>query len=168
MFRSCCSAQIVAAALAAATLSSCGSIALFDQYDIPESPEVAAAPWPKLIDTPPAPPVGTYTAAVPDPAEGVATQADLGAAGAAANARAAALAAPVVAPVDAPVAAPVVAKQGADRGEAAPVQGGATPAESALAAAAAARAAALAAPVIPDAERAAMLEAARRSPPAPD
>ncbi len=150
MFRHCCSAQIVAAALVAlvAGLSGCGSAALFTEYDIPERPEVAAAPWPKLIDTPSAPPVGTYTAAVPDPTEGIATQADLGAVGAEATARAARLAAPVGAP------------QGVD--------GPAAPSDSELAAAAAARAAALAGPVISDAERAAMLEAARRSPPVTD
>ncbi len=140
---SCCSAQIVAAALVAALaagLSSCGSVAIFGEYDIPESPQVAVAPWPKLVDTPAAPPVGTYTAAVPDPAEGVLTQADLGAAGAEANARGAGLAAPIVA-VDQRAA------------------------ENAIAAAAAARAAALAGPVISDAERAAMIEAAQRTPP---
>jgi hypothetical protein len=154
MSRFCCSAQIVAAALFAAlpgTLAGCGTRALFHTYDLPENPSVAAAPWPKLIDTPAAPPVGVYTPAVPDPAAGVLAQSDLAAAGAAADARAAELAAPVSAPVG----------RGAESAGAAPAR----PADSGLAAAAAARAAALAGPVITDAERAVMLEAAGRQPP---
>jgi hypothetical protein len=158
MSRFCCSAQIVAAASAAALLAAlpgalagCGTMELFHTYDLPEDPKVAAAPWPRLIDTPAAPPVGVYTPAVPDPAAGVLAQSDLAAAGAAADARAAELAAPVAAPV-VPQAEPAGAPPAA-------------PADSGLAAAAAARAAALAGPVITDAERAAMLEAANRQPP---
>ena len=96
MPRFCCTAQIVAAAVAMAALAGCGTVELFGKYDLPESPEVAAAPWPRLVDTPPAPPVGVYTAAVPDPAEGVLAQRDLAAAAAGANARAAELSAPVI------------------------------------------------------------------------
>lgn len=39
-------------------------------YAIAESPAVAAAPWPKLLDVPVPPPPGTFTAEVPDPAAG--------------------------------------------------------------------------------------------------
>lgn len=96
MSRFCCSAQIVAALFGAAALAGCGTVELFGKYDLPESPEVAAAPWPRLVDVPPAPPAGDYTAAVPDPAEGALAQTDLGAAAAGANARAAALSQPVI------------------------------------------------------------------------
>ena len=92
----CCSAQIVAAAAVLSALGGCGTVELFGKYDLPESPEVAAAPWPRLVDTPPAPPVGVYSPAVPDPAEGVVAQSDLGVAAAGANARATALSGPVI------------------------------------------------------------------------
>lgn len=141
MARLCCSARIVAVVLCSAGLTGCGSVALFGKYDLAESPEVAAAPWPKLIDTPAAPPVGVYTPSVPDPAEGAQAQKDLGFAAAAATSRAAQLARPV-----------------AVEAEPAPSDLGAA------AEAAAGRAAELSAPVISDAERAAMLEAARRQP----
>lgn len=88
-------AQIVAP-LAVLALAGCGTVDLFGEYDIPESPDVAAAPWPELVDIPEAPPVGTYTQDVPDPAIGVAAQADLGHAATAANSRAAALSGPVI------------------------------------------------------------------------
>ncbi|MEM7745465.1 MAG: hypothetical protein AAF409_17320 [Pseudomonadota bacterium] len=58
-------------------LAGCGTVELFGRYDLPEKPGTAEAPWPRLVDVPSAPPVGTYTAAVPDPAEGVAAQQDL-------------------------------------------------------------------------------------------
>jgi hypothetical protein len=87
---------MVAATAAVSLLASCGTVELFGKYDLPESPEVAAAPWPRLVDTPAAPPVGVYSAAVPDPAQGEAAQGDLGAAAARANARAAELARPVI------------------------------------------------------------------------
>jgi hypothetical protein len=87
---------MVAVASALAALSGCGTVELFGRYNVPESPEVAAAPWPRLIDTPAAPPVGVYSAAVPDPVEGVAAQSERGAAAAGAEARAAALAEPVI------------------------------------------------------------------------
>ncbi|MBY8976281.1 hypothetical protein KHP62_10710 [Rhodobacteraceae bacterium NNCM2] len=60
-----------------APVCACGTIELFGTYDAPESAEVAATPWPRLVDVPEAPEVGTYTDAVPDPAQGVALQADL-------------------------------------------------------------------------------------------
>ena len=96
MSRFCCSAQMVAALGLTVVLAGCGTVELFGQYDLPESPEVAAAPWPRLIDTPSAPPVGTYSAAVPDPAEGALAQGELGAVAAAARARAAELSQPVI------------------------------------------------------------------------
>jgi hypothetical protein len=88
-------AQFVAGA-ALIVLSGCGTVELFGEYDIPESPDVAAAPWPKLVEVPEAPPVGEYTENVPDPAQGVAVQADLSAIASSASARAAALAGPVI------------------------------------------------------------------------
>ena len=96
MSRFCCSAQKVAAIAALVALGGCGTVELFGKYDLPESPEVAAAPWPRLVDTPEAPPVGVYSPAVPDPAEGALAQTDLGAAASSANARAARLSAPVI------------------------------------------------------------------------
>lgn len=96
MSRFCCGAQIVAVVAGLAALSGCGTIELFGKYDLPESPEVASAPWPRLVDTPDALPVGVYSPALPDPAEGVMAQSDLGAAAGRATARAAALSQPVI------------------------------------------------------------------------
>ena len=88
-------AHFVAGAVLIA-LSGCGTVELFGEYDIPESADVAAAPWPKLVDVPEAPPVGEYTDNVPDPAQGVLVQADLSAIAASASARAAELSRPVI------------------------------------------------------------------------
>ena len=96
MSRLCCTAQIVAALAAAGLLSGCGTVGVFGKYDLPESPEVAGAPWPRLVDTPAAPPVGVYSAAVPDPAAGALTETELAAAAAEASARAATLSRPVI------------------------------------------------------------------------
>ena len=64
--RLCCIAQLVAALCVAG----CGTVQLFGTYDLPESPEVADAPWPRLVDTPDAPELGQFSAAVPDPETG--------------------------------------------------------------------------------------------------
>ena len=93
--RLCCTAQIVAVA-AAFALSGCGTVGLFGAYDLPPSPGVADAEWPRLIDTPEAPAVGEFTASVPDPATGERTQTDLAVASAFADERRVALAAPVI------------------------------------------------------------------------
>jgi hypothetical protein len=87
-----CSAAIALAA----PLAGCGGAALFVEHPLPESAAVDAAPWPRLVDTPTAPPKGTYTAAVPDPAVGVATATDLHQAARDAAARAVELEAPVI------------------------------------------------------------------------
>ena len=103
----CCSAQYVAAGgfrktrLAARlavlmVLAGCGTVELFGRYDLPEGADVEAAPYPRLIDVPTAPQRGTYTAAVPDPAEGARTQADLSAAAAVAENVADDLSGPVI------------------------------------------------------------------------
>ena len=63
------------AALMLLALAGCGGDGLFRTYDLPESPDVATAPWPRLVDTPPAPPTGSPAA--PDPAEGRAVAAEL-------------------------------------------------------------------------------------------
>ncbi|HET7408630.1 MAG TPA: hypothetical protein VFJ13_00385 [Paracoccaceae bacterium] len=84
------------AGLSLLALAGCGTVGLFGEYDIPESPDVADAPWPKLVDVPEAPPVGVYTEDVPDPGVGIVTQADLGHAASEASARAAALESPVI------------------------------------------------------------------------
>lgn len=131
-------AQFVAACIVAA-LSGCGTVGLFGEYEVAESPDVEAAPYPQLVDVPDAPPVGVYTEAVPDPARGAAAQTDLAAAATVADVRAAALAT-------------------ADPGAGLPAQPGAG-----VIAAANARAAALAGPVISDSEREAMLARARRT-----
>lgn len=65
-------------------------------YEIAESPAVAAAPWPKLVDVPVPPPPGTFTAAVPDPAEGEAIAVGLRAEAARLRQRMDALAGPVL------------------------------------------------------------------------
>ncbi|MEM9060244.1 MAG: hypothetical protein AAGD13_07245 [Pseudomonadota bacterium] len=82
--------------VAALGLSGCGTVGLFGAYDLPQSPEVAEAAWPRLIDTPPAPAPGEFTARVPDPATGERTQTDLSVASAFAEERAAVLSAPVI------------------------------------------------------------------------
>lgn len=92
MKRLCCTAQFVAAL----ALAGCGTVEIFGRYDLPESPEVANAPYPRLVDTPDAPPAGTYSAAVPDPAKGARAQTDLAASSVHASARANALAEPVL------------------------------------------------------------------------
>jgi len=76
----------------------CGTARLFHSYDLPESPDVADAPWPELVDTPDAPPVGSP--GVPDSAIGMATAADLGQAARDAEARAAGLTGPVIGEAD--------------------------------------------------------------------
>lgn len=88
----CCTAQIVAAL----ALSGCGTVELFGQYDLPEDASVEAAAWPRLVDTPAAPPVGTYTRNVPDPANGARIQTDLAAETVVATEKARILADPVI------------------------------------------------------------------------
>ena len=90
---------ILALALAAA-LAGCGSARLFTDNPATESPDVAEADWPRLVDTPEAPPVGTYTEDVPDPANGVAAVVQLSEAARQAGERAEALAPPVLSEAD--------------------------------------------------------------------
>lgn len=94
----CCTAQIVAVVPAVFLvpvlvlgLSACGSAQLFVGQTLEESPDVADAPYPRLVDTPEAPAIGTYTAAAPDPAQGAAVQLELSAQAVAATGRAEAL-----------------------------------------------------------------------------
>ncbi|MEM9782792.1 MAG: hypothetical protein AAF899_09970, partial [Pseudomonadota bacterium] len=54
------------------SLCACGTTQLFTTYDLPESPEVESAPYPRLVDVPVAPAPGTFTAATPDPVDGAA------------------------------------------------------------------------------------------------
>lgn len=77
-------------------LAGCGSAGLFRSHEVPESADLADAPWPRLVDTPAAPPRGEYAAGVPDPAQGAAASADLGQAARDAAARAEALSGPVL------------------------------------------------------------------------
>ena len=81
-------------------LAACGTVEIFGRYDLPESESVAEAPWPRLVDVPEAPPVGTFTAAVPDPAVGVLTVTDLSDVAQRSATRAEALSAPVLTPAD--------------------------------------------------------------------
>jgi len=85
-----------AAILLLLPLAGCGSSGLFRTHDVPESPGVADAPWPRLVDTPSAPPKGAHGAGIPDPAAGAAVTADLGAVAQDAATRAAALSDPVL------------------------------------------------------------------------
>lgn len=83
-------------------LSGCGLGGdVFASYDLPESPDVADAPWPRLADAPAAIAPGTYTAAAPDPAVGEAVVQDLTAEAAAAAARAAEAGKPLMDPAEA-------------------------------------------------------------------
>ncbi|MEM6973586.1 MAG: hypothetical protein AAF577_12355 [Pseudomonadota bacterium] len=77
-------------------ISSCGSTELFGRYDLPESPGVASAPYPRLVDVPAAPPPGQTSASVPNPAEGQAVIDGLAPVTAAQARRADALSAPVL------------------------------------------------------------------------
>lgn len=81
-------------------ISACGTVELFGTYDVPERPETAEAPWPRLVDVPEAPPAGSYSATVPDPATGVALRLDLEAAAASQNAAARRLDGPVLTEAD--------------------------------------------------------------------
>lgn len=92
----CCTAQIVAVL----TLAGCGTVEVFGRYDLPESPEVETAPYPRLVDTPSAPAPGEYTAAVPDPADGARTQRNLSSEAVVADARARQLSEPVISPAE--------------------------------------------------------------------
>ncbi|MEM0942312.1 MAG: hypothetical protein AAGI70_00050 [Pseudomonadota bacterium] len=87
--------HLLAAALLLA-LGGCGTVGLFGTYDLPESDDIDATPWPRLADVPDTPPQGSFSDEVPDPATGIALQTDLSAAANASQARAAALAAPVL------------------------------------------------------------------------
>lgn len=69
-------ASWIVCALVLASLGACGSASLFRSYEVPESADVEDAPWPRLVEVPPAPKVGEYSAAVPDPAKGVALELD--------------------------------------------------------------------------------------------
>lgn len=62
--------HIVRTALLALLTAACGDPEIFDRVAAPESPGVAEAAYPKLADTPPSAPVGVYTTAAPDPANG--------------------------------------------------------------------------------------------------
>ncbi|HUS55034.1 MAG TPA: hypothetical protein VMY41_13670 [Thermohalobaculum sp.] len=79
-----------------ASLAGCGSAKLFSAHPLAESASVEDAPWPRLVDTPAAPAEGTYSDAVPDPAEGIAATAQLGIVARDAAVRAEALSAPVL------------------------------------------------------------------------
>lgn len=98
MARFFCTAQLVAVAVATLALAGCDAADMFDKFDLPEGPEVATAPWPRLVDVPSAPPVGTYTEAVPDPAVGAQVIENLSVEAAVAKARAEPLNEPVIAP----------------------------------------------------------------------
>jgi hypothetical protein len=74
----------------------CGSAKLFGVHPEAESPDPAGFEWPRLVDTPAAPPKGQYSAAVPDPAQGTAVEVELHIAARAAQERAEATAMPVL------------------------------------------------------------------------
>ena len=85
-----------AAFLLLAMLAGCGSAKVFGAFPVDDSAGASDAPWPRLVDTPTAPPEGTYNAAVPDPANGVAITAQLGIVASDAAVRAEVLNAPVL------------------------------------------------------------------------
>ena len=92
MLRLCCTAQFVAALL----LAGCGTVEVFGKYDLPEDPSVESTPYPRLVDTPTAPAVGEYSAAVPDPERGAGVTRDLTTEAALASVRARELSAPIL------------------------------------------------------------------------
>ncbi|MEM7270176.1 MAG: hypothetical protein AAF401_13130 [Pseudomonadota bacterium] len=57
----------------------CGDPEIFDRVAAPESEGVESASYPKLADTPAAPPLGVATASAPDPANADAIQIELAA-----------------------------------------------------------------------------------------
>ncbi|MEM6678417.1 MAG: hypothetical protein AAF675_11160 [Pseudomonadota bacterium] len=73
---------------------------LFGTYDVPEQPETAEAPYPRLVDVPTAPPPGSFTADAPDPSTGVALRVALGDEAAAQNEAARRLDGPVLTEAD--------------------------------------------------------------------
>jgi hypothetical protein len=85
-----------AAILLLTPLAGCDSAGLFARHELAESPGVSDTPWPRLADTPATPPRGSYGAGIPDPAQGAAVTADLGATARDAAVRAEALAGPVL------------------------------------------------------------------------
>lgn len=87
---------ILTGTVLALALAGCESFRLFNDYSVVESPEVEAAPYPRLVDVPEAPPPGQFNDAVPDPAEGVAVETQLEAAAARADRRRQAAARPVL------------------------------------------------------------------------
>ncbi len=78
------------------SLAGCAGAGLFGAHPVPESPGIADAPWPRLVDTPEAPAKGTYGPGVPDPAAGVAATVELGLVARDAAERAEVLAEPVL------------------------------------------------------------------------
>ena len=85
-----------AAFMLLAALGGCASASLFGADLVPESPGVAEAPWPVVVDTPSALPPGAYDASAPDPAVGIAATAVLGLIAVDAASRAEALGGPVL------------------------------------------------------------------------
>jgi len=88
------------ALIAAAALAGCDSVRLLNDYRVVESPDMAAQPWPRLVDVPAAPAPGSYSADVPDPAGGGTIAAVLSERAATAAARRERLAAPVLVPAE--------------------------------------------------------------------
>jgi len=85
-----------ACVLVVAGLAGCESVRVLNDYRVEESADVAGAPWPRLVDVPPAPPPGRYDAGVPDPTTGAAIDAALSARTARAERRRRALSGPVI------------------------------------------------------------------------
>ena len=85
----------VFALLATGLLVACGDVDIFDRVAPPPSDAARSADWPKLAETPEAPPLGVYTAAAPDPAIGESVQIDLAVSAETAEARRIAVSGPV-------------------------------------------------------------------------
>ncbi|MGF1445595.1 MAG: hypothetical protein ACFBRM_05275 [Pikeienuella sp.] len=77
-------------------LGGCDSFRLFNDYEVVESPSVAEAPWPRLVEVPETPPPGTFTADIPDPVVGIAVETELSVGAAGAGTRVARVAPPVL------------------------------------------------------------------------
>ena len=75
-------------------LVACGDPGIFDRIG-PRSETAASAAWPRLAETPPAPPLGVFTEEAPDPAIGDALQIEAAAEAEAADRRRRAVSGPV-------------------------------------------------------------------------
>lgn len=86
-------AYLALALIASGPLVACGDPGVFDRVET--RADASGADWPRLADTPPAPPLGVHTEDAPDPAAGETARIELGLAAETAETRRRAIAGPV-------------------------------------------------------------------------